>query len=150
MSANLTFYIAEGILTGTVHGRMIHIDAKSGGGGGSRGNPQGNQDTNNPNSVDVKTTSTHRGGPLPPGSYRIATPSRNPHLGLSSALTPYDAEQSKHMFGRGGFFIHGRGPRGSDGCIVPMEKFAELMNGLSLDHGGMLHVYPRIGGDAPT
>jgi hypothetical protein len=32
--------------------------------------------------------------------------------------------------GRDGFYIHGRGPKGSDGCIVPMEQFGELMRAL--------------------
>jgi hypothetical protein len=39
-------------------------------------------------------------------------------------LDPYDAsEQTRHMMGRDGFYcIHGRGPHGSDGCIVPLER----------------------------
>ena len=33
-------------------------------------------------------------------------------------LAPFDAAQ---MHGRTGMLIHGRGPRGSDGCIVPTD-----------------------------
>lgn len=148
MPANLTFYIADGLLIGTANGRMFHVDARSGGGGGSRAHPEGNADTNNPGSVGVRTTSAHRGGPIPPGRYRISTPSRDPHLGLSAALTPADADQRAHMLGRDGFYIHGRGPRGSDGCIVPMESFADLMTALTRAHGGTLTVFPRAGADA--
>ena len=50
------------------------------------------------------------------------------------------------MFGRSGFYIHGRGPKGSDGCIVPMESFGPFMAALAKDHGGLLTVAPRIGG----
>lgn len=146
MPAVLTFYIAEGMLTGTAGGRMFNLDAKSGGGGGSRARPQGNSDTNNPGSVGVKTTRTRRGGPLPPGRYRISAPRRHPHLGLSAALTPADAAQGRRMLGRAGFYIHGRGPRGSDGCIVPMESFATLMNALAASRGGQLTVIARVGG----
>jgi hypothetical protein len=149
MAANLTYYIFEGVLTGTANGRMFHIQALSGGGGGSTQHP-GNADTNNPYSQGVKTTEgkQHRhGGPLPTGRYRMATPSRHPHLGLSSRLDPYDAEQQQHMVGRDGFFIHGRGPHGSDGCIVPLSSFQELMQALEKDRGGMLFVLEAMGGD---
>ncbi len=148
MAASLTFYIAEGLLVGTAGGHVWHISAKSGGGGGARGNPQGNADTDNPGSVSVKESKGHRGGPIPPGRYRIGTPATHKGLGYSAALAPYDAAQQAHMFGRGGFYIHGRGPKGSDGCIVPMESFGPLMAALAKDHGGLLTVYPRIGGDA--
>lgn len=148
MAANLTFYIADGLLVGTAGGHTWHVSVRSGGGGGARGNPDGNADTDNPNSVDVKETGTRRGGPLPPGRYRIGTPGRHGHLGYSSALTPYDAEQRQHMYGRSGFYIHGRGPKGSDGCIVPMESFGPLMAALAKDRGGLLTVVPRVGGDA--
>jgi hypothetical protein len=37
-----------------------------------------------------------------------------------------DADANIRFYDRAGFFIHGRGPRGSDGCIVPAEKDARL------------------------
>jgi hypothetical protein len=149
MAANLTFYIADGLLVGTAGGHMWHLEARSGGGGGARKNPDGNADTDNPGSVSVKESGHHRGGPLPPGRYRIGTPSKHKGLGYSAALSPYDAEQKTQMFGRSGFFIHGRGPKGSDGCVVPMESFGPFMAALAKDHGGVLTVAPHIGG-APT
>ena len=144
MSANLTFYITEGLLTGLAAGHMIHIRAVSGGGGGSTKHG-GNADTDNPASTSVKEAGTRRGGPLPEGRYKIHTPSRRAHLGLCAELDPYDKEQASHMFGRSGFFIHGRGPLGSDGCIVPMESFATVMEYLVKDRGGMLVVYAGMG-----
>lgn len=150
MAANLTFYIAEGLLVGAAGGHMWHVEARSGGGGGARKNPGGNADTDNPGSVAVAESHDHRGGPLPPGRYRVGSPSVHKGLGYSAALTPYDTDQKAHMFGRSGFYIHGRGPKGSDGCIVPMESFGPFMAALAKDRGGMLTVYPRVGGDAPT
>jgi len=149
MPANLTYYIFEGVLTGTANGHMIHVSAVSGGGGGSKLHG-GNNDTNNPHSQGVKTVEGKNhvhGGPIPTGRYKVLTPSRNPHLGLAARLDPYDAEQAKHMLGRDGFYIHGRGPHGSDGCIVPMEQFAEVMAALTKDRGGVLFVLEAMGGD---
>jgi hypothetical protein len=149
MAANLTYYIFEGELIGTAANRMWNVTALSGGGGGSRVNPtDGN--TNNPYAQGVKTEdgrSGHRhGGPIPVGRYRIATPSRHAHLGLSARLDPYDEHQERAMMGRDGFYIHGRGRHGSDGCIVPMEQFQELMAALTTERGGILFVLEAMGG----
>lgn len=148
MPANLTFYISEGVLTGTAHGHMVNLTAVSGGGGGSRLHA-GSSDTNNPASEGLKEGSGKhgvRGGPLPSGRYKVLPPSHHRTLGLSARLDPYDHAQAEHMHGRGGFYIHGRGPRGSDGCIVPMEGFADLMAALTRDRGGVLLVADRMGG----
>ena len=149
MAANLTYSIFEGVLTGTANNRAFNIMALSGGGGGSTQH-DGNADTNNPYSQGVKTVDGKNhihGGPIPTGRYRIRTPSRHPHLGLSARLDPYDIDQARHMAGRDGFYIHGRGPHGSDGCIVPLEEFQELMTALTADKGGMLFVLEAFGGD---
>jgi hypothetical protein len=148
VSASLTYSISEGLLTGLANGAMIYVTALSGGGGGSTRHG-GNSDTNNPYSTGVKTEEgkTHQhGGPIPTGRYRILPPSRHPHLGLSCRLDPYDADQTRHMGGRDGFYIHGRGPHGSDGCIVPMEDFQELMTALGKDRGGVLFVLEAMDG----
>lgn len=57
-----------------------------------------------------------RGGPIPPGLYRIHKPSNHPNLKRSAFLEP---APSNRMYGRGEFFIHGSGGKGSDGCIIP-------------------------------
>jgi hypothetical protein len=76
----------------------------------------------------------------------VLPPSHHKQLGLSARLDPYDDAQARHMYGRDGFYIHGRGPHGSDGCIVPMESFAELMAALTKDRGGVLFVAEGMGG----
>jgi hypothetical protein len=141
MSAVFTCYIFEGRLVGTAAGKFFDLHALTGGGGGKHGpiSPDWNV-INNPYATSLKTKSspvhTH-GGPLPPGSYDIAKPSKHPHLGLSSQLISRHPSQ---MFGRSGFFIHNRGKHGSDGCIVPMERFDELMQALEAENGGFLSV----------
>jgi hypothetical protein len=150
MSASLTYYLFEGVLTGLASGHMIHVSALSGGGGGSTQHA-GNADTNDPYAQGVKTTGSgkdHRhGGPIPTGRYRIQPPAHHPHLGLSCRLDPYDRDQAPHMLGRDGFYIHGRGPHGSDGCIVPLASFQSLMDDLGQDRGGVLFVLEAMGGD---
>jgi hypothetical protein len=126
--ARLTFYIKEGLLVGHAGGKQIHMLAWSGGGVGSKKGWVEKGVVNNPSMVARKTSGPHNdhkhhhhGGPIPPGDYTIRTPDgSHPKLGpISAALIP-----SKHdaMFHRGDFFIHGRGPHGSDGCIVPHTK----------------------------
>lgn len=133
MAAYLTYVIFTGRLVGFANGRSFNIHALSGGGGGSRNpdNPDVLYDPgviNNPYMTGQRTMpGERRGGPIPPGSYKINSPAKHKHLGLSAQLTP---RSTASMAGRGGFYIHGRGPRGSDGCIVPMDKFQELMSAL--------------------
>jgi hypothetical protein len=149
MAANLTYSIFEGVLTGTAGNQTIYVMALSGGGGGSTQHA-GNADTNNPYSTGVQTVDGKQhqhGGPIPTGRYRIRTPSRHPHLGLSARLDPYDIQQTRHMAGRDGFYIHGRGPHGSDGCIVPLEDFQDLMTALTRDRGGELFVLETFGNE---
>ncbi|HEY7636894.1 MAG TPA: hypothetical protein VH763_15200 [Gemmatimonadales bacterium] len=149
MDTNLTYYIAEGVLAGVVGNRMFHVLALSGGGGGStRAAPD---EPENPYQLDnpydepwlpqpgPPAPNGHvHGGPVPPGKYSIHTPSHHPHLGLSARLI----HPSWKPIGRDGFFIHSRGPHGSDGCIVPLDagKFRELMSALTDSKGGTLFV----------
>jgi hypothetical protein len=116
------------------------MEALSGGGGGTtRGGES--QAVNNPYMEGLKSTAAGRGhvhgGPIPPGTYHIHKPTHRPHLGLSARL------EHPHWspFGRDGFYIHGRGLHGSDGCIVPLDKgqFESLMAALTKSNGGTLH-----------
>lgn len=144
--ANLTYYIFEGLLIGTAGGRHIQVFAVSGGGGGStKSRPAAS--ANNPYMTGLKTMRqgaghTH-GGPIPLGRYRIHKPAQHPHLGRSAFLAP---DRGTPMLGRSGFFIHGRGPHGSDGCIVPLSQFKELMDALELSDGGSLCVLEAMAG----
>jgi hypothetical protein len=150
-AADLTYYIFEGILTGFVEGRMIHMSALSGGGGGSTTRKSVDPVTNNPYAAGLKTTGAPRasghvhGGPIPPGTYTIRPPAIHPHLGLSAKL------EHRHWrpMGRDGFFIHYRGPHGSDGCIVPLlrAQFDRLMTGLTRSNGGILVVAETTDGN---
>jgi hypothetical protein len=149
LGAHLTFYIKEGLLVGHAGGKHVHLLAWSGGGGGSTKGWVEKDVVNNPALVSRKTSGGHNhhkhhhGGPIPPGHYTIRTPDgSHPKLGaVSAALIP---SNHNHMFHRGGFFIHGRGPHGSDGCIVPHtpDDFHSLMEALKQDEGGCLTVLP--------
>lgn len=149
MSAELTYYIFEGILTGTANKAFFQISAVSGGGAGSTKN-RPESSANNPymeglkTAAATKTTGHVHGGPIPPGKYTIQKPSHHPHLGLSAQLL----HPRWRPMGRDGFYIHGRGPHGSDGCIVPLDhgKFQQLMTALTHSHGGVLHVEEAMGG----
>ncbi len=142
-TASLTYTITEGVLVGVAGRRMFHIIAVSGGGGGSTRNTP-TAAANNPYMEGLRTTGQAHsrdhvhGGPIPPGRYLIRTPSNHPHLGLSARL---DHPHFRPM-GRDGFYIHGRGPHGSDGCIVPLDKaqFTALMAALKESGGGVLYV----------
>lgn len=146
-SASLTYYIFEGTLAGVVNGITYAIPALSGGGGGSTKNPVSSS-VNNPYMYGLKTSGTgalhQHGGPIPLGRYIIAKPSHHAHLGLSARLDPQQATPNN----RGGFFIHGRGPHGSDGCIVPTDpaRFHQLMHGLTASNGGVLIVAETMDG----
>jgi hypothetical protein len=83
------------------------------------------------------------GGPLPLGRYIVHTPTKHKRLGLSAYLQPSVlAKEIGEVCNRDGFFIHGRGKRGSDGCIVPEKaaEFQSLMSTLTARKGGELIV----------
>ncbi len=145
MGANLTYYVFEGVLVGQAGGRQFHIFARSGGGGGTT---KGGETFvgNNPYMTGFRTAGKGKshlhGGPVPLGRYKIEKPTTHPHLGLSALLKP---DPPRKMAGRSGFFIHGRGPHGSDGCIVPLGSFEDLIKAIEKDGGGVLHVVESFG-----
>jgi hypothetical protein len=153
--ANLTYYIWEGILVGHVAGKRIFMLALSGGGGGTKKpHPDEPQNVNNPYATG-RVTLPHgataggkpvRGGPIPVGRYLIETP-KPWHSSIAARLIPTTPRFSE-VTGRSGFLIHGRGPKGSDGCIVPLlpSDFPKLMDGLKEDEGGVLFVLEAQGG----
>jgi hypothetical protein len=146
-TANLTYYIFEGVLAGSVNEMTVQISAVTGGGGGSTKHTPSDS-MNNPYMYGLKTASIghqhQHGGPIPLGTYKISPPAHHPHLGLSARLDPAKPLPNN----RGGFFIHGRGPHGSDGCIVPTDasKFRGLMHELTLSQGGTLIVAETMDG----
>lgn len=139
-TAQLTYYIFEGVLAGIIDRDEIHVLAWSGGAGGSR-KLLPTKDANNPYSYAAKEVADKknpiRGGPIPPGPYQIYPPSKDHKLGLCARLRPLFTPPNN----RGGFAIHGQGPKGSDGCIVlPDGDFREIMDKLERSEGGHLHV----------
>ena len=104
--------------------------------GGGRGSNSGME------RIDLKHWSTekqapevfsagNRGGPIPAGLYLAKYCGQHPHLGLCAQLdqtissliqADYDSSIGFRVTPRGGFYLHGAGPKGSDGCIVPANK----------------------------
>ena len=147
-TAQLTYFIFEGVLTGFIDSEFVHTNAYSGGAGGSIDRPATRKmparkaalqttDANNPYSTGVIENGAVRGGPLPEGSYSIAIPEKDAKLGLCARLS----YGSVFKVRTGGFAIHGQGPKGSDGCIViPDANFHDIMDGLTKSKGGHLQV----------
>jgi len=136
--ARLVYSLWDGMLVGTVGGRPLSMRALSGGGGGSTRKATDPFAVNNPVTTDqaAQRSKGIRGGPIPPGEYTILVPAKSPAGHVIAALIPrYKTERS-------GFQIHGRGPLGSDGCIVPLEaaQFSDLIARLTRDSGGILTV----------
>jgi hypothetical protein len=116
---DLMYNVIDGLLTGEVDGKHINARANSGGRAGSK--TAGVQNyflANNPFATSVKFEKGKAGsvgGTLPLGIYTLRLhESRNAWI----RLIP---DASNNMRGRSGFAIHGRGKRGSDGCIVPSD-----------------------------
>jgi hypothetical protein len=132
---DLTYNIVEELLTGIVDGTAISAHVVSGGRAGSKTAGAVNPFlANNPYATSVKKTVTIPGGPLIMGKYTLKT-----HESRANwiRLMPF-GENAMH--GRDGFAIHGRGPRGSDGCIVPTDfAMVQLLHGLvkAREHKGL-------------
>ena len=140
--ATLVFNAAAEILSGLIGTVRFHDIAHS---GGSRGHKTTSAEkakrylhaswrneslgrlATTPEIYDKKTdTYQQRGGTLPPGHYRciyvtnhsafhdciFLDPGRDAH----AIISPFARHAIVHH--RGGFYIHGHGPKGSDGCIV--------------------------------
>jgi hypothetical protein len=144
--ARLEYDAARQLLRGTIAGAdPFHFIAYSGGSRGHQANVPAktaekylHAETSSLSSR-LATTPTRknaagdyvrRGGTLPPGHYTCVHRSDHPAFGECIQLVrSRDAEAihspfSPHLIphGRGDdFFIHGIGPKGSDGCIIPAD-----------------------------
>ncbi len=113
---DLTYNIVEHLLEGIVDGQSIHAQAVSGGRAGTKtAGVENVMLANNPYLTRVKKQGANPGGPTVMGKYRLVAHESKPNW---IRLVPFTENT---MFGRDGFAIHGRGPRGSDGCIVPTD-----------------------------
>lgn len=127
----LRYSIADEMLYGTVNGQSFSMKAYSGGGRGSKKGMQRPDVAhwNSQKETPKPFNEENRGGPLPSGHYLAVWLSAHKKFGecafLQQTLTsllysdPFTSE-GVGVTKRNEFFIHhGRGPRGSDGCIVP-------------------------------
>jgi hypothetical protein len=113
---DLAYNIVEQILDGSIDGVSISAHAVAGGRAGSKMRGVVNPLlANNPYATGVKAVKPKTGGPLVMGRYYMKT-KKNTQNWIT--LEPFADNEMK---GRSGFAIHGRGPRGSDGCIVPTD-----------------------------
>ena len=119
--ADLTYNIVEMTLTGSIDGKAFHATAFSGGRAGSKQAKAVHPIlANNPFLTNVKLSKDTPGGALPLGLYELKTHEKRKYW---IRLNPLAGNSMK---GRAGFAIHGRGQRGSDGCIVP-EAFDNVL-----------------------
>lgn len=113
---DFTFNIVEQLLSGRLDGVSFTAHAVSGGRAGSKlagvVNPLL---ANNPFATGIKKAGRISGGTIVMGKYRMRTHESRAHW---IRLEPF---ADNNMKGRDGFAIHGRGKRGSDGCIVPTD-----------------------------
>jgi hypothetical protein len=118
----LTYSIAREWLSGSIDRQQFQLRASSGGGRGRKG--AGAEFSVNSYDVHRKANKSEdiTGGPLPPGLYSCEFVAAHPKLHRCIRLLP---AVTVKLAGRGGFYIHGRGKHGSDGCIVP-ENASEL------------------------
>ena len=145
---NLYFSILAGRLWGSIGAETVNMHGVVGGRGGSK--IKGAADTsvaNNPFKMCQKTDHTANppvhGGPLPIGTYRLGSPGPHGHLGLSIPLNMSGGFYPFGNCGRDGFYIHGQGPHGSDGCIVlAYSDLQKLKTLLTKTPGGTLVVLP--------
>jgi hypothetical protein len=115
---DLVYNIVEELLNGRLDGVSITAHAGSGGRAGSKTKGVANIFlAGNPYATGVKKTDKNPGGPIPMARYTLRTHEKKNNW---IRLLPF-SEDAKLLGSRDGFAIHGRGKRGSDGCIVPTD-----------------------------
>lgn len=132
---DLTYNLVAERLTGQLDGYRVDAHAVSGGRAGSKMPGAVNVLlANNPFATGVRLTATNPGGPIPLASFRLKAHESRPNW---IRLLPLPGQSLNN---RDGFAIHGRGQRGSDGCIVPTD-FAVVQRLLALtlarEQGGL-------------
>jgi hypothetical protein len=124
MSSNILNYsIAGERLQGSVGNENFSMHAWS---GGRRGTKTPGADEHSYASYNVfrKEQAGVNGGPLPPGLYLCYYATDGPGgqtIRLEPTITAMfqiDAQANVRTYDRSGMYIHGRGPIGSQGCIV--------------------------------
>jgi hypothetical protein len=165
--AQLAYDAAQELLTGAVGTELrFHMIAYSGGSRGHKANVMptaaaqylhNEAGTLSSRLATTQTKHSHghytqRGGTIPPGHYTCHYVAHHPSFGecirllrTSDALAIH-SPFSPHAIPHGGgndFFVHGSGPKGSDGCLVPANDIERrrLNRAVSLFQGKVvLHV----------
>lgn len=154
----LVYDAACELLSGTVGSERFHMIAYS---GGSRGHKAGvkpklaaeylhdqsgtlsSRLATTPEVKDAQGNYQQRGGTLPPGHYTCHYVAHHKtfreciQLLRSADALAIHSQFSPHPIphGRGNdFFIHGSGPKGSDGCIVPANEAERHRLNLAVKH----------------
>lgn len=113
---DLVYNVLEQVLFGHVDGYTLRAHVVSGGRAGSKLPGVVHPGlANNPYATRVKLDTRTPGGPIVLGTYTLRTHEKRAHW---IRLLP---QRGAVMHGRAGFAIHGRGVRGSDGCLVPTD-----------------------------
>lgn len=100
--------------------------------GGRRGT-KGDAAEHDPATYDVFRQENHgkgiHRGPLPPGIYVCRYVAHHAKFGecvfleqTITALLQIDADAKVRFYDRDGFYVHARGPHGSDGCIKAVKN----------------------------
>jgi hypothetical protein len=150
IDGHLTYDAAREWLSGVINAKTFGMRAFSGGGRGSikTGVAQSSLTSQLATTKLIKTGHRYsqRGGTLPPGEYGCLYVAHHRKFGecvrldRHASATRIASPFASHAFAHGrdnDFFIHGRGPLGSDGCIVPADSIKRLwLNRAVRDHKG--------------
>jgi hypothetical protein len=157
ITASLTYDAASEILSGCVGNVSFHDFAHSGGARGHKAttsakavrylhssplNKSSGRLATTPEVYDKKSdTYVQRGGTLPPGHYHCIYEAAHPTFhecirleqmrDAHTIVSPFARHRIVHH--RGGFFIHGHGPKGSDGCLVLANELRRIILNKAVD-----------------
>jgi len=132
----LIYDIQSELLHGEVGGQNFRMHAVSGGGRGSKIQPEGDGLLRRWSfGTKENEKSSIRGGILPPGPYVCRYRANHPifhecifleQTVASLLVADPSSPTGVRLHNREGFYIHARGPKGSDGCIVVFDEAGRL------------------------
>jgi hypothetical protein len=159
MVYQLSYSIARELLEGSIGTEKFALRAWAGGARGQTGSGA----EHSYSSYDVFRQTRHskgiHGRPLPPGLYICRYINQHPHFAecifleqTPTALFQIDMNANVRFYDRSGFYIHGRGPHGSDGCIVPENNAERLRLNKAVKNasGGVLLKVTDVGMPLPA
>jgi hypothetical protein len=138
ISMPLTYDIAAERLFGSVGRQYFDMRAVSGGGRGRKIGLPSHSLSSYLSTTGENSPKGERGGPLPGGDYKCEYLPNHPpfheciHLRLLTSHQHLVLSKVGGHRGLDSFYIHGRGPKGSDGCIVPLDNADRLRLNLAV------------------